>query len=304
MPLGDLTDGIRELEGFIPGFRQRQIHQHPVIVFSLQLPFTHKHLGSGVGKRISLFPFEVDVSLVDLVADIKKHVDQRNAVLGNTADQLVIASVLDGVYRVEQLRRFIVQLQQVREFARGELVGQLVPAHGVNPRDGRHGVHLREVHQFIHEALLLAVVPAGNHHRQHGARGKGVADQFLRDLVLVLPRRGQGVIAVDIGAMIGKREGRNHQHNENRRDQEACRPGKAAHKRDLRHKGLVLGLVHEVAEKHQEARHHKENREQGEDDGLDQADCHVRAQLELHEHHGDQAADGGQAACPDLRDRL
>ena len=304
MALRNLTDGIRKTEGLVAGFRQRQIDQHPVIVFSLQLTFAHQHLGSCIGKRVGLLSFQIDVPLIDLVADVKQHVDQRNAVFRDAADQFVITPVLDGIHRVEEFRRFIVQLQQVREFARRQLVRQLVPAHGVDPRDGRHRVHLREVQQFIHQALFLAVVPSGDHHRQHGAGGKGIADHFLRDLILVLPRGGQRVIAVDIGAAVGKREGRHHQHDEGRRDHGACRPGKAADKRDLRHKGLVLGLIHEVAEDHQEARHHQENGEQGEQDGLDQADGHIRAQLELHEHHGDQAADGGQAARPDLRDRL
>ena len=103
---------------------------------------------------------------------------------------------------------------------------------------------------------------------------------------------------------MGQRESRNHQHNEDRRDHDTCRPGKAPDKRDLRYKSLVFCLIHKISEDHQESRHHQEHRQQGKQDGLDQADGHVRAQFELHEHHGDQTADRGQAACPDLRDRF
>ena len=66
----------------------------------------------------------------------------------------------------------------------------------------------------------------------------------------------------------------------------------------------MLCFLHEIAENHQESRHNQENREQGEHDGLDQADGHIRPQLKLHEHHGDQATDGSQAACTNLRNCL
>ena len=50
--------------------------------------------------------------------------------------------------------------------------------------------------------------------------------------------------------------------------------------------------------------HHDERGQQRIGDGFDQADGHIRAKAELHEQHGDQAADRGQAARADLRDGL
>ena len=80
MPLGNLTDRIRKLEGLVSGFRQSQVDQHSVIVLSFQLPFAHQHLGPCIGERLRLFSFEIDVPFIHLVADIEEHINQRNAV--------------------------------------------------------------------------------------------------------------------------------------------------------------------------------------------------------------------------------
>ena len=80
MLLGDLTDRIRKTEGLVAGFGQGQIDQHPVIVFTLQLAFAHQHLGSRVFKGLGLFSFEVDISFIHLIPDIKEYIDQRDTV--------------------------------------------------------------------------------------------------------------------------------------------------------------------------------------------------------------------------------
>ena len=77
-----------------------------------------------------------------------------------------------------------------------------------------------------------------------------------------------------------------------------------ADERDLRHKAAVLRAVDERAEEHQKARHHDKRREQREENGFDEAQGHIGAELELHEQHGHKAADGRQAARADLRDGL
>ena len=77
-----------------------------------------------------------------------------------------------------------------------------------------------------------------------------------------------------------------------------------AHKGDLGHKAAVRRPVDERAEQHQQARHHHEGGKQREQNGFNEAQGHVRAKSELHEQHGHQTADGGQAAGADLRDGL
>ena len=80
--------------------------------------------------------------------------------------------------------------------------------------------------------------------------------------------------------------------------------GKLADKGDLGDKAAVAGLVDKRAEEHQQARHDNERREQREENGFDEAQRHIGAELELHEEHGDQTADGRERAGADLGDGL
>ena len=66
----------------------------------------------------------------------------------------------------------------------------------------------------------------------------------------------------------------------------------------------MAGLVDKRAEEHQQARHDNERREQREENGFDEAQRHIGAELELHEEHGDQTADGRERTGADLGDGL
>ena len=77
-----------------------------------------------------------------------------------------------------------------------------------------------------------------------------------------------------------------------------------ADKRNLRHEALVPRPVNQRSEEHQKPRHHDERRQKRKSDRFDQADCHIGTELELHEQHRDQTADGGKTARANLRNRL
>ena len=66
----------------------------------------------------------------------------------------------------------------------------------------------------------------------------------------------------------------------------------------------MLRAVDERAEEHQKPRHHDERGEQRKENGFDEAQRHIGAELELHEEHGDQTADGRERAGADLGDGL
>ena len=66
----------------------------------------------------------------------------------------------------------------------------------------------------------------------------------------------------------------------------------------------MASLVDKRAEEHQQARHDNERREQREENGFDEAQRHIGAELELHEEHGNQTADGRERAGADLGDGL
>ena len=95
-----------------------------------------------------------------------------------------------------------------------------------------------------------------------------------------------------------------YQRQENRRDEKTGLIVERAHKGDLRNEVLMLGFLHPRPEEHQEAGHEHKHGQKREQHGFNQVDRHIRADLKLHEHHGDQAADGGQAAGADFRNAL
>ena len=66
----------------------------------------------------------------------------------------------------------------------------------------------------------------------------------------------------------------------------------------------MLCAVNERAEEHQKPRHHDERGEQRKENGFDKAQRHVGAELELHEKHCNETADGRQAARADLGNGL
>ena len=55
----------------------------------------------------------------------------------------------------------------------------------------------------------------------------------------------------------------------------------------------MFGFVHQWAEQHKQSRHDYKHRQQGKQHSFDQADGHIRADLKLHKHHGNQTTDGG-----------
>ena len=66
----------------------------------------------------------------------------------------------------------------------------------------------------------------------------------------------------------------------------------------------VLGFLHEGTKQHQQSRHNDKHRQQCKQHSLDQTNCHIRADLKLHKHHGNHTTDGSQAAGGDLRNTL
>ena len=302
--LGCFPDRIGKAVGLVSCLGQCEIDQHAVIRAALKLPLAHQHLGFGVGQRVGLLAFQRDVPIVYLLADIQQYVDQRHIVLGNAADQFIIALCLYSIGSVEKFRRFIVDLQQLGELTRRELVSQLVAADRIGVCNGCDRVHLVEGFQLADQLLFRAVISARNNNSDHGAGGKGIADHLIGDLHFIEFWGLEGVIAVNVRAAVGERNGSDNQQNEDRRDHAACRIGKFPNERHLRDKILVPRLFHQIAHQHQQSRHDCEDGEQGEDDRLDQVDGHIWTETEFHEHHGHQAANGRQAAGSHLRNGL
>ena len=114
---------------------------------------------------------------------------------------------------------------------------------------------------------------------------------------------GHDVLCIRIFGPAKNHIGKDHEAHKKDRDHMTRGIGIFANEGNLRDEAAVLGLVHGFSEEHQQRGHEKEHREQAAEDGLDQGNAHIHAQEELHEGHGREACDGGQAAGKDLRNR-
>ena len=68
---------------------------------------------------------------------------------------------------------------------------------------------------------------------------------------------------------------------------------------DLRNEILMPCPLHSLREQHEQARHQREHRQHTQQNGLNEHQTQIKADAELHEHHGGKAGNGGQAAGGD-----
>ena len=262
------------------------------------------HLLRRAVQHLGLLVAEGNEALVDVVADEQEYVNERHAVGRDAAHQLAVVLMLRGVGGVDQLRQLVVDIRQLRELARGQLVGQGVAVHRLDVGKPHRVVDLRHRVQLVQDHALLLIVAGRHHHRHQIGRGEVLLDHVRRDLLLVELWRHDGVIAVDIGAAARYEVCRHHQSREHERDHEPRGVGELADKGDLGDKVLVPRLVHQRTEEHQQSRHEHKHGEQRVEDRLDETDAHVGTEAELHEQHRHQTADGREAAGADLGDAL
>ena len=248
---------------------------------------------------------EGDDAGVGLVADVEEHIHKGHPVRGKVADDLAVLLVLDGVGGVDELGGLVVEVGHLGELAGGELVFQHIAVLGLDVGQALRMVDLVVAFQLLQHLFFDAVVVILRVDEGHEVGFRKVfLDHLVRDEGFVHLGHLDDIVAVGVGAEAREVVGDEDDHHEDGGDDLTGTPCKAAHEGDVRHEVLVLGLVHVGAEEHQQTRHDHEHRDHREEDGLDEAGSHIRADLELHEQHGHQTADGGQGAGADLRDAL
>ena len=295
---------VQESEGLLPLLRQIQIHQQPGVVRTLEL-------GLGVGDllvEILQLPHEIVVQghipLLHPVIEEEEHVDEGHAVVVDVVEQPPVLLVVGGVGGVEKAPRLDIQVRQLRELPGGQLVRQHVAVLHLHIGKAQGVVHLGQGRQGVQQAALPVVIPGGDHHCQHVLGAEGIVDPFFCCGGLTLGLGLQQRVAVGVGALVGEEKGP-HQHQSEHRRHHEFQPGhQPPQGGDFGDKAAVGGLFDEAAEDHQQPRHQGEHREDAEEDGLHQYDAQVQADAKLHEHHGDEARQGGQAAGGDLRNGL
>ena len=247
---------------------------------------------------------QADHALVHLVADKEEHIDQRDLIGGELPHQLLVVVVFHGIGGINHLCGLVIQACQLRKLPGRQLIRQLVAVQGINVGQAHGVVDLVVGFQLLQKSGLRVIVPGRDHQRHHIGGAEIVLNHVLGNLGFVELRRRQSAVTVSIGALIGEVEGKDNNHQEHNGNHMPGRIVDLAYNGDLGHKILVFCLVDQGSEQDQQARHNDEHRQQRKENGLDQINAHVGADLELHEHHGCQAADGSQGAGADFRNSL
>ena len=289
-------DGLQELEGLLPFLRQVQQEDHAGVVLAQHLgPAVHELLMQVVHVLLGV-PFQGKVALLFLVIGEQEQVHEGDGIAVDAPCDAPIVVVLGGVGREEQAGHLIVQVRHFGKLPGGDGVGEGIAVHGLGVGQAQGGVDLVISLQLLQQGLFLVIVPFGHQQRRHVLGAEAVVDGLLGDLALALAAGPQLGLAVDIGALVGHPEPQHQQHG---KDRHAHIPGlhhQPAPGLDGGDEAPVLGLLHGPGKQDQQPRHEGKDRQQAEADGLDEHQAHVEADLKLHEHHGRQARDGGQAA--------
>ena len=288
VPLRLPVDGLEEGEGLLPLLRQVQAHQHPGVVFSQQL-------GLGVGQLLIevvqiglVLLVQIHIALLHLVVGKEEHIHQGNGIVVYAAHDPAVLLPFRRIGGIDQAHQFVVHIGGLGKLTGRQGIGEHVAVHDLHVGQAHGVVHLFIALQPGQQGLLTGVDPL-RHDQCHDVLGaEGLVDLFLGNLGLVLPGGLNLAVAVDIGTLVGQQKARRDGHREQGNPHIAQFQGKLAPAVDLGDKAAMLSLCHGFGKEHEQTRHQGKDREHAEQDGLDEHDAHIKADAELHEHHGGQ----------------
>ena len=298
---GDMVDLVQEAEGLLRLDRQIQVQHQAAVIVAHQLTADHAELVKELLDERHLVLFQLHIPGLYPLMQEEEQIQKRGLVAGQILTDSPMVPLFGGIIGIHRLGADLIDPGDALKFGVIHLIGDGVALDGLNIGQAHGGLDLRAELQLLQQLPLGGVVPGGDHHGHHIAVAKDFPDLLLGALILGLAEGGDHVHAVGIVHPAEGQIGAHHQQYQQDGHHEAGLVGKFADRRDLGDKAAVFGLVHGLAEGHQQRRHEEEHREQAAEDGLDQGHAHIHAQAELHEGHGREPGDGGQAAGKDLR---
>ena len=226
----------------------------------------------------------------------QEEVQKGHAVRVHILCDSAVLPLLGGVISEERPCSRLVHAGYSHEGIYVHFVAEIHAVHNGDIRQARNASDLRTGLQFPEESLFRGIVPPGNQYRHRVAAAKGLRDLGLSSLHLGLTEGGDHVQAVSIAGMAENEIRADYQQHKQHRDDVPCGVSQLSDCGDFGDKALVPGLIHSLAEQHQQAGHKEEHRQQAADDGLDERQAHIRTEPELHQGHGGKAGNSGQAA--------
>ena len=253
---------IQEGKGLLTLLRQCQIYQHTTVILSLQLISGEAHLPVSLIKNLLQIIFQRHISFLHLIIHKHKHINQRHLIFRKTIDHLRIILIIYGISRVDQLSHLIIQIDQLGELPRCELIRQMITIQRLDIGKPHRIIHLRAGIQILQKCLFLLEAASRHNQRYHIGSSEIALLHLLRLLHTVLQRRRHRTVAEYVRTVLGDHIGGNDGHQEQRRHKIPGYIGKFTHHRNIRNEVLVLCFFHKDGKQHNNTRHQQENRAQ------------------------------------------
>ena len=295
---------FQEGEGGLSLLRQVQIQHHAGVVGAQHLGLGISDLVIGVVDLLLVVVVQGHIAVLLLLIDEQDHIHGGDGVAVDPPhDGAVVVLLVRRIGGVQHAGLLIAQVHHLGELPGGQLVGQAVAGLGLHIGQPHGVVHLVHGAQLPQNGLFAVRVPPGHHQRHDILAAEGVVHPVLRRLVLIAPHGHHGVVPVHIGAAVGQHKAPHHTQDKDGHPHIPQGIYQLAPAVDLGDEILVAGTLHGLGKQHQQAGHQGKHRQHAQEDRLDQHQAQIEADAELHEHHGGQTGDGGQAAGRDRGDR-
>ena len=293
-------NGFQEGEGVGPLLRQIQVHDHAGVVGA-------QHLGLGVGDlRIGVIDLPLilviqrHIALFLLLIDKEDHIHGGYGIAVDAAhDGAVVILLIRCIGGVEDAGFLVGKTHHLRELPGRQLVGEEVAGLGLHIGKTHGIIHLIQSAQLLQNGLFTGGVPLGDHQCHDILGAEFLFHPVRRCLMLIAANGHDGVVAIHIGALVGEEEASHHTHDEYGHAHMTQGIDQLAPAVDLGDEVLVAGPLHRLGEQHQQSGHQGEHGQHTQQDGLNEHQTQVKADAELHEHHGGQTGNGSQAAGGD-----
>ena len=299
---GDDMDMVDKGVGLLALDGQIRIQQDAAGLPALELAFPHVQLGGKAFDPLKLLRLQRDIPALRLVPEEAEKLDNGGGIALQILHGLPVLPGIGGVIREEGFTCQLIHPGKRGKFPVIHAVAQAAAVHGLDPRQTQHALHLGKGGKLIDQGGFLPIVPGGHQQSQHIGGAELLLDFFPGNILLVLLWHRHDIHVIGVAAVAVAEIGQDHQQHEQGRDHAAGGIGKFPHKGDLGDKAFVPCPVHQPAKQHQQGGHQQKDGQKAAQYGLDEHKAHVRPQTKLHEGHGRQARDGGQAAGGDLRD--
>ena len=296
---------VQKGEGLFTLLRQVHLQDHSGIIRTLKLGQCVGDLPVHVVQVCLVLTVQSDVTLVHPVIEKQEHIQDRDTVVIDVVDDAAVFLQIGGVGSIEQADHLNIHIHQLGELTGRQPVGEhvvLVLDLHVGQACGR--IHLVQRFQGGQQAALGGIITGWDNDRHDVLSAEAGLDGLRLQHGAALFIGLDEAVAIAVGALTGEIEGSSQNTDKNRGDH-ILEPGDdPSPQGDPGDKNAMVSPVYKLAEQHQQARHQSEYCQDTAQDGLDEYHTHVKADPELHEHHGGQAGQRGQTAGGDLRDGL